>query len=203
MGSNLGLYSSKIGLADFMEYMTAFFISLGLAMDALAVSLGIGTSGQIPSLRGKLRLAAHFGIFQSGMTALGWLAGDTIVQYVQGVDHWIAFALLGYVAINLIRSGFDVEGRAFEQDPSTGKVLVILSFATSIDAFAVGLSIAFLNVPVLATVLMIGVVAFILSIVGLFAGIRLGIVFGKRMEIIGGLILLAIGIRVVVTHLFP
>ena len=186
-----------------MEFITITLISLGLAMDALAVSLGIGTSGQIPTLRGKLRLAFHFGIFQSGMTALGWLAGDTIIQYVKGIDHWIAFVLLAYVAFNLIRSGLSKEGKAFDQDPSTGKVLVILSIATSIDAFAVGLSIALMNVPVLLSVLMIGLVAFLLSVIGLFAGIRLGEKFGKRMEIVGGLILLAIGFRVVLTHLFP
>ncbi len=185
-----------------MELVTITLISIGLAMDALAVSLGIGTAGQIPTLRGKIRLAAHFGIFQSGMTALGWLAGETIVHYVKGFDHWIAFALLGYVGINLIRAGFDQDGKAFEQDPSTGKVLVMLSFATSIDAFAVGLSIVFLKVPILLSVVMIGLVALLLSAVGLFAGIRLGETFGKRMEILGGLILLGIGIRVVITHLF-
>ena len=185
-----------------MELVTITFISIGLAMDALAVSLGIGTAGQISTLRGKIRLAAHFGIFQSGMTALGWLAGETIVYYVKEFDHWIAFALLGYVGINLIRSGLDKDGRAFKQDPSTGRVLVILSFATSIDAFAVGLSIAFMNVPILLSVIMIGIVALLLSAIGLFAGIRLGEAFGKRMEILGGLILLGIGIRVVLTHAF-
>lgn len=185
-----------------MEFITITLISLGLAMDALAVSLGIGTSGQIPTLRGKFRLAAHFGIFQAGMTALGWLAGDTIIQYVERIDHWIAFALLGYVAFNLIHSGMSNDGKAFAQDPSTGKVLVILSVATSIDAFAVGLSIAFMNVTVLLSVLMIGLVAFTLSIVGLLAGIHMGVRFGRHMEIVGGLILLAIGIRVIVTHLF-
>ena len=178
-------------------------ISIGLAMDALAVSLGIGTAGQIASLRGKLRLAAHFGIFQSGMTILGWLAGATIVKYVQAFDHWIALALLTYVGLNLIRAGFDKDGEAFEQDPSTGKVLVMLSFATSIDAFAVGLGIAFINVPIIVSVLMIGLTALLLSALGLFAGTRLGEAFGKRMEIIGGLILLGIGIQIVLTHLFP
>ena len=185
-----------------MEFITITLISIGLAMDALAVSLCIGTAGQISALRGKIRLAAHFGIFQSGMTALGWLAGETIVQYVKGFDHWIAFALLGYVGFNLIRSGFDKDGKAFEQDPSTGKVLVMLSFATSIDAFAVGLSISFLGVPILLSVVMIGLVALLLSALGLFAGIRLGEAFGKRMEILGGLILLGIGIRVIWDHLF-
>jgi putative Mn2+ efflux pump MntP len=165
--------------------------------------LGIGTAGQISNLRGKIRLAAHFGIFQSGMTALGWLAGSTIVRFVEGFDHWIALALLGYVGINLIRSGFDKEGKAFEQDPSTGKILVMLSFATSIDALAVGLSIAFINVPVQLSVLMIGIVALLLSAVGLFAGARLNEAFGKRMEVLGGVILLFIGLRVMITHLFP
>ena len=185
-----------------MELVTITLISIGLAMDAFAVSLGIGTAGQIPTLRGKIRLAAHFGIFQAGMTLLGWLIGETIVQYVEGFDHWLAFALLGYVSFNLIRSGLDKDGKAFNQDPSKGWVLVVLAFATSIDAFAVGLSIAFLKVPILLSVIMIGVVALILSAVGLFAGIRLGRAFGKRMEILGGLILLGIGTRVVVTHVF-
>lgn len=184
-----------------MEYLTITLISLGLAMDALAVSLGIGTAGQIASLRGKVRLAAHFGIFQSLMAFLGWLAGETIIHYIKGFDHWVAFALLGYVGINMVRSGFNHTRQAFEQDPSTGKVLVLLSVATSIDAFAVGLSIAFLKIPVLLSVVLIGVVALLLSAIGLFAGIRLGETFGKRMEILGGLILLSIGIRVVLTHL--
>jgi len=186
---------------DGMDLVTITLISVGLAMDAFAVSLGIGTAGQIPTFRGKMRLAAHFGIFQAGMTAIGWLAGETIVHYVRSFDHWIAFALLAYVSLNLIRSGFDANGKAFKQDPSTGRVLVVLSLATSIDAFAVGLSIAILNVPILLSVIMIGMVAVILSGVGLLSGTRLGETFGKRMEIFGGLILLGIGIRVVITHI--
>lgn len=186
---------------DAAGFLTALLISLGLAMDALAVSLGIGTSGQIPTRRGKIRLAVHFGIFQSGMTALGWLVGGTIVSYVAGFDHWLAFGLLVYVGVNLIRAGLGNKERAFDQDPSTGRILVLLSFATSIDAFAIGLSIAFLEVPVLLSVLMIGLVACLLSLIGLFAGIRLGQAFGRRMEIVGGVILILIGLRVVISHL--
>jgi manganese efflux pump family protein len=185
-----------------MDWFTMTLISVGLAMDALAVSLGVSTSGQIATLRGKIRLAGHFGIFQSGMTALGWLIGETVVQYVEAVDHWLAFVLLAYVAVRLFRSGLDEDGQAFDVDPSTGRILVLLSVATSIDAFAVGLTIALLRVPVLLSVLMIGVVAVALSAFGLFAGTRLGAKFGKRMEIVGGFILLGIGVRVVVTHLF-
>jgi len=171
-------------------------------MDAFAVSLCVGTAGQVDNLRGKLRLAAHFGIFQSGMTALGWLVGSTIIKYVEKFDHWIAFALLLYIGFNLIRSGLSKDGKAFSQDPSTGKTLVILSFATSIDAFAVGLTIALIGVPVLFTISMIGLITLGLSLVGLLAGCRLGEVFGKRMEILGGLILIGIGVRIAVTHFF-
>ena len=184
-----------------MQIFTITLIAIGLAMDASAVSLGIGTAGQIENLRGKIRLAAHFGIFQAGMTALGWLTGGSMVAYIKDFDHWIAFALLGYVGINLIRSGMDKDGKPFEQDPSTGKTLVMLSFATSIDAFAVGLTIALLNVPVLISVFMIGIVTLGLSAIGLFAGDRLGQKLGKRMEILGGLILLGIGVQVVISHL--
>lgn len=183
------------------EFITITLISIGLAMDAFAVSLGIGTSGQVPGLRGKVRMAWHFGIFQAGMIALGWLTGETVIQYVEKIDHWIAFALLGYVGFNMIRSGFDKESQAFDQDPSTGKILVLLSVATSIDAFAVGLSLVILNIPVLLSVVMVGLVALLLSAVGLLAGCRLSEMFGKRMEILGGLILLGIGLRVVLTHL--
>jgi manganese efflux pump family protein len=186
-----------------MQFLTILLISIGLAMDAMAVSLGIGTAGQISNRRGKIRLAAHFGIFQAGMTALGWVTGETIVRYVQSFDHWIAFGLLGYVGFNLIRSGLSRDVKAFNQDPSTGRILVLLSFATSIDAFAVGLSIVFLNIPVFLSIAMIGLVAVLLSALGLFAGTRLGEAFGKRMEIVGGILLIGIGIRVVITHLFP
>lgn len=186
-----------------MQFVTILLLSIGLAMDAFAVSLGIGTADEIKTRRGKIRLAFHFGIFQAGMTALGWVIGDTIVRYIMNVDHWIAMALLGYVGFNLIRSGVKKDEPAFKQDPSTGRTLVLLSVATSIDAFAVGLSIVFLKIPILLSIAAIGVVACLLSAVGLFAGTRLGETFGKRMEILGGLILIGIGIRVVITHLFP
>ena len=186
-----------------MQWIVVLLLAIGLAMDAFAVSLGIGTAGEIRSRRGKIRLAAHFGIFHSGMTALGWVVGETVVHYIDGYDHWIALALLGYVGFNLIRAGFQKNGQAFTQDPSTGRTLVLLSFATSIDAFAVGLSIVFLNVPIFVSILAIGIVALVLSAMGLFAGARLGEIFGKRMEVLGGVILIGIGIRVVITHLFP
>lgn len=186
-----------------MQIATIVLLSLGLAMDAFAVSLGIGTAEEIRTLRGKFRLALHFGLFQAGMTALGWIVGDTIVTYIQAYDHWIAFALLTYVGINLIRAGIHHDCQAFKGDPSTGRTLVLLSIATSIDAFAVGLSIVVMNVPIILTIVSIGVVAFLLSILGLLAGVRLCETYGKRMEVAGGVLLIGIGLRVVLTHLFP
>ena len=170
-------------------------------MDAFAVSLGIGTSGRLPERRSKLRLAAHFGIFQTLMTLAGWLAGSTIAQFIDRFDHWIAFALLAYVSFNMFRSGLSKENAAYDYNPSKGRWLVILSVATSLDALAVGLSLGLLKSPVLLSSLLIGGVAFALSALALLVGHKLGEKFGKRMEIVGALILLFIGIRILVTHL--
>jgi manganese efflux pump family protein len=184
-----------------MEFATSLFIALGLAMDAFAVSLGVATTGQAHDPRARFRLAFHFGIFQTGMTLLGYLAGSTIANLINGIDHWVAFILLGYVGINMIRSGFNPDAESYQSNPSRGRTLMVLCVATSLDAMAVGLSMAMLKSPVIFPSLVIGVVASGLSTFGLFAGSKLGEAFGKRMEILGGLILLGIGIRILVTHL--
>jgi manganese efflux pump family protein len=186
---------------SFLELTTSFLIALGLAMDAFAVSIGVSTSGQVPQLRSKLRLAGHFGIFQGGMTILGWLAGETIVQWIERWDHWLAFGLLLYVGANMIRSSLSKADEEVQVDPSKGWSLVILSVATSLDALAVGLSFALVKTPVVIPSILIALVAFGLSCVGLFAGCKLGEKFGKRMEIVGGLVLIGIGVRILITHL--
>jgi putative Mn2+ efflux pump MntP len=172
-------------------------------MDAFAVSLGVGTTQYSNVPRSRLRLAFHFGIFQAGMPVIGWLLGTTIARLIQFLDHWIALALLAYVGVNMIRSGLQIEQESHSSDPSKGKNLVVLSVATSIDALAVGLSLAMIKVAIITPALIIGIITFGLSMVGLFAGNRLGVRFGKRMEIIGGLILIGIGLRILFTHLFP
>lgn len=184
-----------------MNFLTSLFIALGLAMDAFAVSLSIGTTGQADDRSSKFRLAFHFGIFQAGMTLAGWLLGSTVAHFIDKFDHWLAFALLLYVGINMIRSGFDHTRKAFPTNPSKGRFLVILSVATSLDALAVGLSMAFLGASVYLPALIIGLVAFVLSALALLAGTRLGEKFGKRVEILGGLILLAIGVKILIEHL--
>ncbi len=186
-----------------MEQITTLVIAVGLAMDAFAVSLGIGTAGQAQDRRAKFRLSFHFGVFQAGMTILGWLAGTTISRFISGFDHWIAMILLAYVGAKMIRSGFDKDGKSYCSDPSRGRTLMMLSVATSLDAMAVGLSFAMIGSSVWVPSLVIGVVTTGLSLFGLLAGCRLGELFGKRMEILGGLLLIGIGLRIVFTHLFP
>jgi putative Mn2+ efflux pump MntP len=146
-----------------MGLLTSILVGVGLAMDAFAVSLGVGTAGRINGLRAKLRLAFHFGWFQLMMTVLGWLAGSTISGLINQYDHWIALVLLAYVGRNMIRSGLSPEEDCYRCD--------------------------------------IGVVTFLISGMGLMAGTGLGARLGKRMEILGGVILIVIGLRVVSTHL--
>jgi putative Mn2+ efflux pump MntP len=183
-----------------MEIIPALLIALGLAMDAFAVSLGIGTTGKT-NPRAIFRLAFHFGLFQSLMTTLGWLMGNTIVELIAIFDHWVAFVLLSYVGISMIRSGLKPDLQSFPGDPSRGSLLVMLSIATSLDALAVGLSLAMLRASILFPTIVIGLTAGGLSVTGLLTGSRLGKTFGKRMEVAGGLTLLGIGARILITHL--
>jgi len=181
---------------------TIFLIAIGLAMDCFAVSLGVGTAGTATGPRPTFRLFFHFGLFQAGMTLLGWLAGKTVVTYISNIDHWVAFGLLAFVGVRMIRSGLRKEGEVPSiPDPSRGMTLVMLSIATSIDALAVGLSLALLDVNVFWSAVVIGGVSAALSLVGLSLGNRLGQRFGKSMEVIGGVILIGIGLRVLITHL--
>ena len=186
-----------------MSLAEILLIAVGLAMDAFAVSLGVGTTRFADSARPRFRLAWHFGLFQALMPTLGWLVGTTVARFIAPFDHWIALILLAFVGVRMIRSGLSSDVESHPTDPSRGGTLVMLSVATSIDAFAVGLSLAMLNVSIVYPAVVIGVVTAGLSMVGLLLGNRLGKIFGKRMEIVGGIILIAIGIRIVVSHLFP
>ena len=184
-----------------MELVTSLAVATGVAMDAFAVSLGIGTTRRAVGFRSQFRLAFHFGFFQAMMTVLGWLAGSTISGIIGAYDHWIALALLGYVGANMIRSGLNPAYECFSENPSRGKTLMMLCVATSLDAMAVGLSMAMIQTPIAFPAVVIGVVTLGLSAFGLKFGRKLGEKFGKRMEVIGGLILIGIGIRIVMTHI--
>jgi manganese efflux pump family protein len=178
-----------------MATVEVLMIAVALAMDASAVSMAAGASGQARGGRAAFRLSFHFGLFQFMMPVIGWYLGSTVAPLITGVDHWIAFGLLAFVGGRMIRSGLDPDGNSVRADPSRGFTLVALSVATSIDALAIGLSLAMLGVTIWYPSVIIGVVTAGLSLVSLRLGTQLGSRFGKRMGIVGGVILVAIGAR--------
>lgn len=184
-----------------MNFLEIFLIALSMAMDAFAVCLGAGAAQQADGPRPRFRLAFHFGLFQFIMPVLGWAAGTTVEHYIQAFDHWIAFGLLAFVGGRMLWAGFHPEAEERKNDPSRGWTMVLLSIAVSIDALAIGLSLGLIGVFVWYPAIVIGVVTGLLSLVGLSIGNGLGKKFGKTMEIIGGIVLIGIGIRIVVAHL--
>jgi putative Mn2+ efflux pump MntP len=183
-----------------MSLTTIFLISLSMAMDAFAVSLCSGLKIG-PGPRPVFRIAFHFGLFQALMPIIGWLFGNTIEPLLKGFDHWVAFGLLAFVGIRMIRSGLGKDEGESQKDPSRGWTMVMLSIAVSIDALAVGLSLAFLRVTIWTPALVIGLVTGALSLIGLRVGNGVGKRFGKPVEILGGLVLIGIGVRIVMSHL--
>ncbi len=184
-----------------MDTFEIILIAVGLAMDASAVSLGAAAAGYAKDGRAVFRLAFHFGLFQFFMPLVGWFMGISFVSYFKFIDHWIAFALLAIVGGRMIREGFQTKAPVEKSDPSRGMTMVLLSVATSIDALAVGLSLAVLDVSILYPAAMIGVITCGMSVMAIFIGKRLGTLFGKRMEIFGGIVLIGIGSRILWSHL--
>jgi len=184
--------------------MNIFFIlliALSMAMDAFAVSLGAGTTLQNVGYRPVFRLSFHFGLFQFAMPVIGWYLGSSIEPVIAPYDHWIAFGLLTFVGVRMLLSGIDGNNSSLKTDPSRGMTLVLLSIATSIDALAIGLTLAIMKVDIWYPAVVIGVVTGLLSLIGLRMGNTLGEKFGKRMEIAGGIVLILIGLRIVASHL--
>lgn len=184
-----------------MDAITLIGLALALAMDAFAVALGTGAV--LSSLTGRhlFRLGFHFGLFQALMPVIGWLAGLTIIQWVEAWDHWIAFSLLAIIGGRMVYEAFSDEEKANDRDPTKGLSLVLLSIATSIDALAVGFSLSVIGVSIWMPALVIGLVAGVLTIVGMLLGGRIGDRWGTRVEIFGGLVLIAIGIKILIEHL--
>jgi manganese efflux pump family protein len=186
-----------------MAPLTLIGIAIGLAMDAFAVSLGVGLKLCTVDPRQTFRLSFHFGLFQALMPVLGWLLGLTFAGLIESVDHWIAFALLSAIGGRMLYEAFRGDGESVGavSDPTKGLSLVVLSVATSIDALAVGLSLALLRVDIWYPALVIGLVAGALTFVGLRLGCRFGALLGRRMEAVGGVILILIGVRILFEHL--
>ncbi len=184
-----------------MPFIEVLLIALSMAMDAFAVCLSAGTLRETQGPRPAFRLSFHFGLFQFIMPILGWLAGTTIEPYIRNYDHWLAFGLLGFVGGRMIYSAVNHAEESERADPSRGWTLVLLSIAVSIDALAVGLSLGILGVFVWYPAILIGVVTGLLSLVGLRLGNTLGRRLGKPVEIAGGLVLIGLGLRILISHL--
>jgi len=184
-----------------LNWLNLLGISVGLAMDAFAVSVAVGLSLSDVTPRHTFRIAFHFGLFQFLMPVLGWAAGSEVAARFAAYDHWIAFGLLAFVGGKMLLDARH-DRRSFSQsDPTRGAMLVTLSVATSLDALAVGLSMAFLQVSVWVPCVVIGLVAGTLSAIGIRFGARFGSRSRRWAEAAGGVILLFIGGRILISHL--
>ncbi len=185
-----------------MNWLTILGIAIGLAMDALAVAVATGLVIRQLTGRHVFRMAFHFALFQFMMPVIGWFLGQTISGYISTYDHWIAFGLLTFIGGKMLWEAFSDQPRGERGDPTRGWQLLTLSIATSIDALAVGLSMAFLRVSIWMPSVVIGLVTATLTTIGIcFAG-RMGRRFGAWADIAGGVVLIAIGLRILVSHLF-
>ncbi|MDD3520046.1 MAG: manganese efflux pump MntP family protein [Actinomycetota bacterium] len=180
------------------------FIAISLAMDCLAVAIagGVGCRDNRLRLKYAFKIAAFFSLFQMIMPLIGYAAGYGFKNLISRFDHWIAFGLLAAIGIKMIYEG----AKGAEEDKGkniiNNKTLLILSLATSIDALAVGISFGIMDISLLLSILMIGAFAFILSFIGFYLGNKAGRFFKGKIEIVGGVILILIGIKILIEHLF-
>lgn len=184
-----------------MEILTILLLAVGLAMDAFAVSVVTGSVYKELHIRHALRMALFFGGFQAIMPLVGSLAGLGLREHIAAYDHWIAFGLLSFVGGKMILEAFEIKSAEKNLDPSNLLILLTLSVATSIDALAVGFTLSLLVHSLAFAVSAIGLVTFGLSYAGVSIGKRFGHFFESKIEIFGGLVLIGIGIKILVSHL--
>lgn len=186
-----------------MSFITVFFIGVALSMDAFAVSISSGVTICKMHLRRALRIAAFFGAFQAFMPIAGWSIGRFAADFIVAYDHWVAFALLALIGGKMTWDAIVNKEKDEERtDPLNIYILLTLAFATSIDAAAVGVSLSFIKVDIIQPAVIIGIITFIISLAGTFIGCKCGDRFGSKVEIIGGLVLIGIGIKIVIEHQF-
>lgn len=190
-----------------MTTIEIWLLAVGLAMDCFAISIASGILLKRTLWRPMLMMAFFFGLFQAGMPLIGWACASTFSHLIEDVDHWIAFGILAFLGVRMVRESFKEEECRQDFDPTRLKVVLMLAVATSIDALAVGVSFAFLGMKSVAAILppvgIIGFVSFALSLVGLMFGIRFGCGIARRLkaERWGGVILVLIGLKILIEHL--
>lgn len=186
-----------------MELLTILLIAVSLAMDAFAVSISNGVSVRGFGKKEAIKQATFFGGFQFLMPVIGWVLGSSVKTYIEAVDHWIAFVLLLIIGVNMIREslkGDDNESAANSE--LSNRMLFLQAVATSIDALAVGISFAILDVNILQAGVIIGIVSFVISCIGAWAGKYLGDKLQSKAEILGGVVLILIGTKILIEHMF-
>jgi len=187
-----------------MSFFNLLAIAMALAMDAFAVAIATGISLKQISFRQTFRLSFHFGLFQALMPMIGWGVGLTFRTVIERYDHWVAFVLLGLIGGNMIREAFqtDDEDTNPKKEATRGMTLVILSVATSIDALAVGFSMSVLSISIIFPAVVIGIIAALFTIVGLHLGkiISASSKISNYSELLGGLVLLGIGVKILYEH---
>ncbi len=185
-------------------FIELFLIGVGLSMDAFAVSVCKGLAMNKVNKKQAVVIGLYFGGFQALMPFLGWLLGIRFQKYIVSVDHWIAFVLLAFIGGKMVVEAVREKGetKIGEMDlPLNHKEMLVLAVATSIDALAVGITFAFLDVPIAKAVIIIGCTTFVLSILGVVAGNYFGSRYKKKAEIAGGIILILIGLKILLEHL--
>lgn len=185
-----------------MGFIEIFLIALSLSADAFAVSVSAGSTGLVKDYRSNFRISFHFGFFQFIMPLLGWCAGINIMSYVEAIDHWIAFGLLVCVGVKMLIDSTKKDQQKIFQDPSKGVTLVVLSIATSLDALAIGFSLAMLNVSIWYPAVIIGIVTSIVSLIGIRIGYRFSKSASMYADIIGGVLLMIIGVKILLSHIY-
>ena len=191
-----------------MTGLEIWLFAIGLAMDCFAVSIASGILLKRMQLRPMLVMAISFGFFQALMPLLGWIGASFFSHLIESVDHWIAFAILLFLGWRMVLESFKDEDCKQEFDPTKLKVVLALAVATSIDALAVGVSFAFLGIrdcsAILPPIGIIGFVSFVISMIGLMFGIRFGCGIARKLkaELWGGIILILIGLKILIEHLF-
>ncbi len=183
-----------------MTLLEIAIISIGLAMDAFAVSVCKGLSMQRFELKKMFVVGAYFGFFQGGMPLIGYLLGTNFESMVTRIDHWIAFGLLALIGINMIREAIGEESEKVS-DSVDLKTMVVLAIATSIDALAVGITFAFLKTNLWIVVSSIGIITFVLSMLGVVIGNKFGNKYERKAQIVGGTILILMGTKILMEHL--
>ena len=183
-----------------MGIFEILLIGIGLAMDAFAVSICKGLSMKKMNWKNAIIIALYFGVFQALMPLIGYFLGMTFESIVTTFDHWVAFALLTLIGGGMIKESFDSEDEK-KNDRVDFKTMVVLAIATSIDALAVGISLAALDRPIVESAAIIGVVTFVISIIGVYIGKFFGNRYKKRAELTGGIILVLIGVKILCEHM--